>query len=202
MKRGIAFVFAALTMIGGGRAFAQTENPAPGVVEISVIPGGGTFFTEKGSGPSFGNYNVGGSVTFNFNRFVGVEGEAGGTLGISQDLRFGAINGSVKTPNLVSYSGNVIVGMPTRSGVVPYVTGGIGGITILETAALGIADMKTLFTSNVGGGVKWYANKRWGLRADYRFLAVPSTADAPAFFGQDARYGHRVYGGVVVNAVK
>jgi len=41
-------------------------------------------------------------VTYNFNHLVGVEGEIGGTLGISQDLPFGTINGSVKTPNLVS----------------------------------------------------------------------------------------------------
>ncbi|HZR24238.1 MAG TPA: outer membrane beta-barrel protein [Vicinamibacterales bacterium] len=197
----MGFILAAFVLAGSGTAFAQTEHPGPGAVEITIIPGGGTFFTEKGSGPSFGNYTLGGSVTYNFNHLVGVEGEIGGTLGLSQDLQFGTINGSVKTPNLVSYSGNVIIGLPTNSAVVPYVTGGIGGTTVLETDALGIADMKTLFTSNVGGGVKWYANKRWGLRADYRFLAVPSTTDAPAFFGRDARCGHRVYGGVIINAV-
>jgi hypothetical protein len=52
----------------------------------------------------------------------------------------------------------------------------------------------------VGGGVKWYANNRWGLRADYRFISVQSTDTAPAFFGQNLRYGHRVYGGVIINA--
>ncbi len=50
----------------------------------------------------------------------------------------------------------------------------------------------------MGGGVKWYAG-RWGLRGDYRFLAVRSKDDAPEFFGQETRYGHRVYGGVMLN---
>jgi hypothetical protein len=46
--------------------------------------------------------------------------------------------------------------------------------------------------------VNWYAG-RWGLRGDYRFIAVQSKDDAPAFFGQETRYGHRVYGGVLLN---
>jgi hypothetical protein len=50
MKRGMAFLFVALTVIGGGTAFAQSETAGPGVVEITTIPGGGTFFTEQGSG--------------------------------------------------------------------------------------------------------------------------------------------------------
>ena len=53
------------------------------------------------------------------------------------------------------------------------------------------------YTGNVGGGAKWYAG-RWGLR-DYRFIAVPSKDEASAFFGQEARYGHRVYGAVMLN---
>jgi hypothetical protein len=29
---------------------------------------------------------------------------------------------------------------------------------------------------------------------------VQSKDDAPSFFGQETRYGHRVYGGVLINA--
>jgi len=50
----------------------------------------------------------------------------------------------------------------------------------------------------VGGGVKWYSG-RWGLRGDYRFIAVQSKDDAPEFFGREARYGHRVTGAFLVN---
>ena len=171
--------------------------------EITIIPGGGTFFTEgkDTQGPSFGNYDLGGSVTLNFNRWVGVEGEVSGALGISQSLDFsGATQTDVKTPHLLNYSGNVIVNA-AKGSVVPYVTGGIGGLSLLERSGLGINDTETFLTSNVGGGVKWYSG-RWGLRGDYRFIAVQSKDDAPAFFGQETRYGHRVYGGVILNVVR
>src|SRR5882672_7602204 len=61
----------------------------------------------------------------------------------------------------------------------------------------------TFLTGNVGGGVKWYAsNDRWGLRGDYRFTAVRDKDDAPSFFGRDTRYGHRAYGGLIINVVR
>jgi hypothetical protein len=76
---------------------------------------------------------------------------------------------------------------------VPYVTGGIGGLTMLQRASLGVNSAETFLTGDVGGGLKWYApNGRWGVRGDYRFIAVRSRDDAPAFFGQETRYGHRV----------
>ena len=80
----------------------------------------------------------------------------------------------------------------------PYITGGLGGLTMLERSGLGIDDPETFLTGNVGAGLKWF-NGRWGLRGDYRFLAVRSKDDAPAFFGLENRYGHRVYGGILIN---
>ena len=50
---------------------------APDVAEITFIPAGALLFTENSdaSAPSFGNYQLGGAVTYNLNRFLGVEGE-------------------------------------------------------------------------------------------------------------------------------
>jgi opacity protein-like surface antigen len=201
MKRGIGIVALGVSLLVVPQAFAQTDSAGPGQIEVTVIPVGGTFFTDT-NGPSFGNFNVGGAFTYNFTRFVGVEGEAGGTLGLSQDLQFGALTSNIKTPNIINYSGNVIVAAPSHAGVVPYAIGGVGGLTFTKTAALGINDTTSFLTGDVGGGVKWYVNSRWGLRADYRFLAVQSKDNAPAFFGGDTRYGHRIYGGVVINALR
>ncbi len=189
--------------LGTGQAFAQESGPAPGAVEVTIIPGGATFFTEGKDtrGPSFGNYELGGVLTVNINRFVAIEGEVSGALGISQDLQFGGLTSDVKSPNLLNYSGNLVLYAPNQSSVVPYVTGGVGGLSLFEKASLGINDIETFLTGNVGGGLKWYAG-RWGLRGDYRFVAVQSKDDAPAFFGQETRYGHRVYGGVIVNLVR
>jgi hypothetical protein len=138
-------------------------------------------------------------VAVNFNRYVGVEGEVSGALGIKQDLQFGGQRSTLKTPNALDYSGNLVLSAANRSSVVPYVIGGIGGLSLLDTASLGINQTETFLTGNVGGGVKWF-NGRWGVRGDYRFVAVRSKDDAPGFFGQETRYGHRVYGGVLINA--
>jgi hypothetical protein len=194
------FVIIAGFALATGQAYGQEQGAGPGLVEVTIIPGGGTFFTEAKDtqGPSFGNYDLGAAVAFNFNRYFGVEGEVSGSLGIKQDLQFGGVTSSRKTPNLLNYSGNVVVSAANRSSVVPYVVGGVGGLSVFERTGLGINDTETFLTGNVGGGLKWHAG-RWGLRGDYRFIAVQSKDDAPEFFGRETRYGHRVYGGIIVN---
>jgi hypothetical protein len=192
-----------VSLAGARQAYAQEATPGPGRVEISLIPGGLVYFTENTDSrePSFGNYDLGAALGLNFNRYVGVEGEVSGAIGVSQSLPFGGITSDQRSPHILNYSGNVVIAAANRSSVVPYVTGGVGGLTLFETADLGVNQAETFFTGNVGGGIKWYAG-RWGLRGDYRFVGVQSKDDAPAFFGQDTRYGHRVYGAVIVNLVR
>jgi hypothetical protein len=58
---------------------------------------------------------------------------------------------------------------------------------------LGLADSRTFFAGNAGGGLKWHAANAWGLRADYRLMMIRPSHDAPLFFGtQETRYGHRL----------
>lgn len=201
MKQRSALVLLILGALAGVPAYAQEAAQGPGLVEVTIIPGGGTFFTESSSkhAPAFGSYDLGGAVAVNFNRYVGVEGEVNGALGVSQDLEFAGQSINTRTPHTLNYTANLVVAAASHSSVVPYVTGGVGGLSLFERAALGINDTETFFTGNAGGGVKWYAG-RWGLRGDYRFVAVRSKDDAPEFFGQETRYGHRVYGGVFLNA--
>ncbi|MBI4476001.1 MAG: hypothetical protein HY654_02445, partial [Acidobacteria bacterium] len=72
----------------------------------------------------------------------------------------------------------------------------IGGLTMFEKQSVGFTDDETFLTENFGGGVKWYFG-RWGVRGDYRFIAINSKDGAPEFFGRDDRYGHRVYAGLI-----
>jgi Outer membrane protein beta-barrel domain len=205
MTRWIAVMVAVAGLAGATRASAQESSPGPGTVAVTIIPGGATFFTEgkDTQGPSFGNYGLGAAVEVNFNRYVGVEGEVSGALGITQDLQFSTVTANLKTPNILNYNGNVVVSAPNHTAVTPYATGGVGGLTMFDTASLGITDPETFLTGNVGGGVKWFHHSgRWGVRGDYRFIVVQSKDDAPAFWGQETRYGHRVYGAVVINAVR
>jgi hypothetical protein len=203
MMRSTAILIAMLSIGGVNRLYAQETMPGPGTLEVTVIPGGATFFTSRNSGPGFGNYNLGGALTYNINRIVGVEGEVSGSLGIAQDLQFGGFTANLKSPNTLAYTGNVVLSLPTHSSFVPYVTGGIGGLSMFEKSSLGINGTETFLTGNAGGGVKWYAsNGVWGLRGDYRFMATRSKDSAPAFFGQETQYGHRVYGAVIINAIR
>jgi len=201
MKHFIAVLLTVAAFAGATPAFAQESAPGPGKVVITIIPGGATFFTEAEDnplGPSFGNYELGGSVAVNFNRYVGVEGEVSGGIGVSQTMQVGTFELDEKSPNLLNYSANLVVSAPNRSSVVPYLTGGVGGLTMFERRTLTVDDAETFLTGNVGGGIAWHAG-RWGLRGDYRFIAVQSKDNASSFFGQEDRYGHRVYAGVLVN---
>ena len=200
MTRYIALLIAVVGFLGTSQVYAQDVAPGPGAVVVTIIPGGATFFTEseETDGPSFGNYDLGGAVEFNFNRYLGVEGEVSGALGLEQDLEFSTGTLNLRSPHFLSYSGNLVVSAPTGTSVVPYVSGGIGGLSLFEKASLGIDGTETFLTGNVGGGVKWF-HGRWGLRGDYRFIAVQSKDDAPEFFGRETRYGHRVYGGILLN---
>ena len=141
MTRWIAVLLTAVGLVvGAGEAFAQEATSGPGVVQVTIIPGGATFFTEgkNTSGPSFGNYDLGAGLAVNFNKYVGLEGEVSGSLGISQDLQLGGLTSNLKTPNLLNYSGNLVVYAPNKTSVVPYVTGGVGGLSAFERAEVGI----------------------------------------------------------------
>jgi hypothetical protein len=201
MKKSIPILLAAVSLGMPAAARAQAPSTAgPRQFEVTLIPAGALVFqkSDDAQAPNFANYELGGAFTYNINRIVGVEGEVGTSIGVSQSLDFNYPT-DVRTPDLLTYSGNVVVSAPTGTSIVPYVTGGVGGLSIYSRKDFGVDSTQTLFTTNVGGGVKWYAG-RWGLRADYRFLAVPSRDSVSAFgFGDSARYGHRVYGAVLLN---
>ena len=199
MSGKIAGVVLVGLLVGAGAARAQ-ENPGPGTVEVTYIPAGVGYFTSKGDSPSFGNYGFGTAGTYNVNRFIGIEGELVAMISTTSSLQFGDLSSNLKAPNVMAYTGNVLYSPWTGHSVVPYAAGGIGGLTMFERPLIGVNNDQTFLTGNVGGGVKWYArNNRWGLRGDYRFVATRSKDDAPAFFGADSRYVHRVYAGVIIN---
>lgn len=202
----ILFTFIVATLLGASSAYSQEVGAGAGRIEVSAFPGGGIFFTESANGtePDFGNYALGASFTLNVNRWVGVEGEVGGGLGMRQNLTFNQVTfNEQKTPHMLGYTGNLVVN-PAGSdhAFVPYATGGFGGLTMFNTSdveALGIPNNVTYYTGNVGGGLKWFSRHHVGVRGDYRFITVRNKDTAPLFFGQtENRYGHRVYGGIVL----
>jgi opacity protein-like surface antigen len=203
MRHWIAIPIAAVLLVGADRASAQETTPGPGVLESTVIPGGIGFVMSKNNSPSFGNWGLGTAVTYNINRIIGVEGEVGAMVSTSSDLQFGDLPSHTKAPNFLNYNANAIITAATLGPAAIYGAGGIGGLTMFERVDVGVPDDKTFLVGNVGGGLKWYApNSRWGLRGDYRFMVTRSSDDAPSFFGQDNRYVHRVYAGVIINTTR
>ena len=205
MARKVVAVLAGVLLFAAAGAYAQERVGGAGRVEIGAFPGGGMFFmkTTNGNEPAFGNYALGGSFTVNANRFVGVEGEGGGTLGVHQAFTFGErAYTNQRSPNTWMYHGNVVVN-PAGSDrpLVPYATAGLGGLTLCPCGdardTLGITTYKTYLTGNVGGGLKYFATPHVGFRGDYRLFVVRNNSTAPLFFGNETRYGHRVQGGLV-----
>jgi len=203
MFRRVSVLITAAAIVGCGHVYAQETSAGPGVVEVTVIPGGVGYFSSKNGAPSFGNYGFGTAVIYNINSVIGVEGEFGAMIATTSDLQFGDLNHHTKAPNFLNYNVNAIVTAATFGPARVYGAGGIGGLTMFERAGLGVTGDTTFFAGNVGGGLKWYApNSRWGLRGDYRFLVNRSNDSAPSFFGTDSRYGHRIYAGVIVNTTR
>jgi hypothetical protein len=84
-----------------------------------ILGGGGTFFTAQGTGPRFGNYDVGAGVAYNFSRWVGVEGEVGGTLGISQNLAFAPSDDEIRRSGHGRYFSEASLGIWRGGTVTP-----------------------------------------------------------------------------------
>jgi hypothetical protein len=200
MRKWIAVPLAAVLLVAADRAYAQDATPGPGVVEVTVIPGGVGFVASKNGSPSFGNYGFGFATSYNVNRIVGIEGDIAAMIATTSDLQFGDLNKHTKAPNFLNYNVSAIVTAARFGPSAIYGAGGIGGLTMFERVGIGVPSDNTFFVGNVGGGVKWYApNSRWGLRGDYRFLMTKSSDTAPVFFGQDNRYAHRLYAGLILN---
>jgi hypothetical protein len=187
-------------------AFGQ-DRPGVGAgrFEVAGFPVGGTFFTGSSDRqePEFGTFALGAALTYNLNRFIGVEGEFGNAVGVRQRMAFqNQTLNNQRAPGLYAYMGNVVVHpVGNAREMVPYVTGGVGGMTLFnnkETSTIGVTGKTHYFAGNVGGGVKWFAHRYFGLRGDYRLLTVNDRSTAPEFFGRrEVRYGHRIYGGLM-----
>ena len=182
-------------------AAQEASSPRAGSLVVAVIPIGSTSFTISGTGkePGFAVYAPAGDVEIYLNRHVSAEAEIGGGIGVSQDLESASSIVHRRSPSLLTYSGNIVVAAPSDGSLAPYMTIGVGGLTLLSGQALGITSSRTFFTGNVGAGVRWFNSKgRWGVRADYRFIAVRADDQAPAFFGREERYANRGYGALLI----
>jgi hypothetical protein len=179
----------------------------------------------------FRNYTLGVGFTYNFNRLTAIEAEGGFGLGITKLFSYavtstvpvtdadgnpmlddqgnivtatttGTVFHREKSPRTLGYQANIVYSPAgSNHAFVPYVTGGMGGLTVFARPELnneGLTKDTTYLTGNAGAGLKWFMGQGWGLRVDYRLLMVKKQTNAPGFFAQtENRYGNRVYGSIV-----
>lgn len=188
--------------LSAASASAQEVRPAVRA-EWCGFPGGALIFTRstENAVPDFTNYALGTSLTWNVNGWVALEGEVGfGIGGRSAITLNGRLVSEQPMPDTAAYSGNIVLN-PVGSArvIVPYVTGGLGAFVLVPrdgTEALGLTEHQSLLTVNVGGGIKWYASRGWGMRADYRLIMLDHQDEVPLLFEPGMRHAYRIYGGV------
>ena len=118
-------------------AYAQ-ETAGPGKLEIAISPAGATFFTEGGPEQArFQQLRRRWRARLQLHpgdrRRRGSRRDRSASRRISRSL---ASTIDEKTPNMLSYSGNVVFNM-TRKAFVPYATVGVGGLSMYHRDTLG-----------------------------------------------------------------
>ena len=176
-------------------------QPADSPWRVTFFPTGSLIATESSqtTTTALDSFTLGGSVSFALSRLFAIEGELSGGIGRAQDLTFGGASVRADSPSSLLYNANLVFNTRDRGHtVVPYLTGGVGGVTLFSESSVGIGATEHRLAGNVGGGVT-FSFGRWGLRGDYRLFVVDGAEDASPFLGESARYAHRVYGGLTVD---
>ena len=186
--------FVLATALAGSPA-ARAQTPT---IDVTFFPSGHMVATEgKAAGqPEFRSVAPAMAVAWNVNSRIALEGDVVGAIGVTQDL---SGLGRAKTPSMLGYSGNIVANLSPRTTWQPYLAVGVGQMRMFKASGLGIGQSENIETANAGGGVKVMFG-RWGLRGDYRFIGMSSTAEnASGFFGSDVRHAHRISLGVIVS---
>lgn len=195
--------FAAL-LLAPAVAAAQDVRGAERIEIDSAIFGGGGLLVQSsaGSEPRSRSYVASGALTANVSRWIGVEGDVAWALGRREAHDFyGVVPIGPHAPNMLLYTGSLVYNpFGSNRPFVPYLTAGVGGLTVFSVQAastFGLPGDTTYLTASGGGGVRWFPIRHWGVRGDYRMLRIRNDARGPA--GQRiVRSAHRLYGALVL----
>lgn len=196
-------VVALVLAVTPGLALAQ-EKPGAQRIEIgSAIFGGGLMWvpSANASAGMSRSYMLSGAFTNNVNHWIGIEGDVGVALGRHGAHDIYGVTSNHRTPNVLMYSGNVIYNpFASNRPLVPYVSAGLGGVTTFaaaEATDYGLPAETTYLMGSAGGGVRWFPIWHYGVRVDYRYMAIKNDV-APAGGTRLVRSAHRVYGALVL----
>ena len=105
MRMTITAALAALILLAGSAASAQTKPIGAGKLEIGLFPLGAAFFTggDDDREVDFNVYSTGGNLTYYLNPRTAVEGELGIGFGLAQDILYRKAQVlHVQMPNVLS----------------------------------------------------------------------------------------------------
>jgi hypothetical protein len=196
-----SLTFVAAILVTSGVALGQEAGA--GRVEIdSALLGGGTLFIPSAAPRSIG-YVFDAAANLNVSRRLGVEGDFAWAMSRQHTVGLtGVAPATVRSPNMLFDTANVIFS-PLGHGrnFIPYAEFGVGALEVLggsPSDSFGLAPDSTHLIANIGGGARWFPIPHWGVRGDYRYIAVRNPAP-PTGIGVVA-VGHlqRVYGALVL----
>jgi hypothetical protein len=206
MTRTLLALTAATLLLAPPVALAQDSRGAERIEIGSALFGGGLLMVpsaDRSASPSR-SYVLSGAFTTNVSRWIGLEGDIGVALGRNQaHSLYGVLPDDARpeSPSVLLYSGNVVYNpFSSEVPIVPYLSVGAGALTtfaLTNGSRFGLEGNTTYPMASVGGGVRWFPIRHWGVRGDYRFMGIRhDAASAPA--GRVARSAHRVYGALIM----
>jgi hypothetical protein len=200
MARTPLLLLAAILVTSG---VALAQEAGAGRVELdSALLGGGTLFIPSAAPRSVG-YVFDAAANLNVSRRIGLEGDFAWAMSRQHTVGLtGVAPATVRTPNMLFYTANVVFSpLGHRRKFIPYAEVGGGALGVLGGSAsdsFGLTPDSTHLIANAGGGARWFPISHWGVRGDYRYIAVRNPAP-PAGIGV-VPVGHmqRVYGALVL----
>jgi hypothetical protein len=174
-------------------------------INSALFAGGNIFLPKTASSERLRAFIVNLALTANLNQFVGFEGDVGVALGRHTALDLYGVAPSQRstlTPTVIVYTGSVVVN-PIRSDrrYVPFVQAGVGGWRTLngeEAGNVRLSPSTTYLSGMVGGGLRWFPIRHWGLRLDYRYFVLADTNTAAVADNGPRRTAHQLYAGLIV----
>jgi opacity protein-like surface antigen len=191
-----------LTLVTTGVATAQ-ETKGAGHIEIDgALLGGGVLVLPTVVSLPRG-YVIDVAGTANVTRRIGLEADFAWALGRSQTVGLNSLTPTIeRTPGMLFYTGNVVYNpLGHNHPLIPYLEVGGGGMTVRSaenTPAFGLATSSTHLTANLGGGIRWFVMPHWGVRVDYRYIAIRNDDSQAVLGAPPVGHAQRVYGAVIL----
>lgn len=174
-----AGAFALFTAVGSARAAGPLR-------EVSILGGVHVLNTNNSTFTSDPIITIPAAASFayHFNPILSAVGEVSWLNPIKRDVQLpGGLTASLKAPDMLAYQANMRASLPLP-GWSPYVTGGVGAMTLLKSTGpdrlIQVTSPQTAFALNFGGGVAYPLPAGFGFRCDFREFAVMPGANARA----------------------